>query len=114
MSVCICHRCGQFVDTDFNVEGVFEAVKPWKYYCGSCVERAFEDGETAETDRALAAYKADAPAEYDEMIECRRSDEAMRAAKAEYDATPSANEMKDSGRLHPIFADFFKSMGAMR
>lgn len=39
MSVMRCDGCDDYVDTDYNVEGIFEDAKPYRYYCGNCIDR---------------------------------------------------------------------------
>lgn len=42
MSMMLCSRCDCLVDTDTNVEGVFEDTKPFRYWCPYCVDKAIE------------------------------------------------------------------------
>ena len=63
MSMMRCDSCDRIIDTDYYVEGFLGD----QFYCESCVERMYEDGELADCDgcgemMSETAWKLAAPA----------------------------------------------------
>ncbi len=62
MSVMRCDGCDNFIDTDFSVEGVWENVSPFRFWCASCSEDS--------TNLAMvAALKEQDPQMYADLME---------------------------------------------
>ncbi len=38
MSMMRCDGCDRITDTDYDVEGIFEDAKPYRYFCSACVD----------------------------------------------------------------------------
>jgi len=62
MSVAVCSRCDDYVDTDFVCEGLFEDASPFRYWCPRCVENAFNARE--DNDAIVNAMKIQDPTAY--------------------------------------------------
>lgn len=62
MSCIRCDGCDRIVDTDHDVEGVWEDSKPFRFWCSSCL------GDLNNT-AMLAALKAQDPEMYAELME---------------------------------------------
>lgn len=56
-------ECDRMVDTDYDVEGLFEDTKPWRFWCASCIENAVKSDNKA----LLVALKAQEPDRYKEL-----------------------------------------------
>lgn len=67
MSVMHCSGCDNYIDTDFDVEGVWEDGGTHRFWCSRCLERAIEAKEP--DCEILAAYKKQDPAGYAEAMD---------------------------------------------
>jgi len=81
MSVVHCDGCDNYIDTDFDVEGVFENTSPFAYWCSSCIE-------TGEGDAMLAALLAERPDQYANCELCKTIREKDAALDCEDAACP--------------------------
>jgi len=67
MSMMRCNGCDNYIDTDEDVEGVWEDGAPHRYWCGTCVEGAVE--AKADNCPILAAYKKQDPQAYADAMD---------------------------------------------
>lgn len=63
MSCIRCDQCESIIDTDYNVEGVWEDKSPFRYWCWNCAERAIKD----ENKALLAALEVQDPETYKDL-----------------------------------------------
>ena len=47
MSMMLCKGCDQFVDTDFDLDGIWDDGPPYGYTCTACTERAEREAQDA-------------------------------------------------------------------
>lgn len=62
MSMMRCDGCDGIIDTDSDVEGIWEDENPFRFWCSNCVERASNPNML----RALAMQE---PERYAEIME---------------------------------------------
>lgn len=62
MSIMRCDGCDGIIDTDDDVEGIFEDARPFRFWCSGCVERGNDEA-------LLAALKTQEPERYKELTE---------------------------------------------
>jgi hypothetical protein len=67
MSIMRCDGCDDMVDTDYNVEGLFEDAKPYRFWCESCVMDAFS--RLDKDCPIVAAVKVQDPEAYSELMD---------------------------------------------
>jgi hypothetical protein len=48
MSMIRCDGCDGLIDTDYNVDGVYETGKPFRYFCEACISGV--DGHPMEAE----------------------------------------------------------------
>lgn len=66
MSMMACSGCSRYVDTDENVEGVWED-KGTRYWCDRCLEEAAEEADPENV--ILANFKVQDPAGYADIMD---------------------------------------------
>jgi len=64
MSMMRC-QCDRIVDTDYDVEGLFEDASPFRFWCSRCVEDAVKNDDK----ELLAALQKQEPETYKEMTD---------------------------------------------
>lgn len=102
MSMILCTACDNHIDTDDDVEGVFEDTTPFRFWCSGCLQRKIEANEPG--CACLAAYKKQDPAAYAEMMEEAEHEANMQSHRAEYEADKKGKrdrqDLIDAGRGH--------------
>lgn len=62
MSMMRCDGCDAIVNTDDDVEGLFEDTNPWRFWCCRCVENG-------NNEALLVALKTQEPERYKELFD---------------------------------------------
>lgn len=64
MSMMMCSGCDAFIDTDYDVEGLYEDASPFRFWCSFCTERT-------DNEAMLIAMEIQEPERYAELMESR-------------------------------------------